>query len=219
MNITKLGHCCLLIETKGVRIVTDPGSFTDAQNQLERIDAIVITHEHGDHFHVASVQAMLARNPNALVISNTAVVHLLANVGIAHTVVEGANGEGAGARTTVKGVSIVAYDAKHEEIFEMVGQVQNTGYLIDGALFYPGDAFHQPGVPVDILALPVAGPWCRLPSAIRYALAVKPRVVIPVHDGMIKDGFSEHMHRMTADIFRPLGIHMVQAVIGKEEQL
>jgi len=28
MKITKLGHCCLLIETKGKRVLTDPGSYT-----------------------------------------------------------------------------------------------------------------------------------------------------------------------------------------------
>ncbi len=30
MKIKKIGHCCLIIETKGVRIMTDPGTFTTA---------------------------------------------------------------------------------------------------------------------------------------------------------------------------------------------
>lgn len=32
MKITKLGHCCLLIEIRGTRFLTDPGSYTTSQN-------------------------------------------------------------------------------------------------------------------------------------------------------------------------------------------
>ena len=37
---------------------------------------------------------------------------------------------------------------------------------------------------MDVLALPVAGPWMKISEAVDYALAVKPRLAFPVHDGV-----------------------------------
>ena len=65
-------------------------------------------------------------------------------------------------------------------------QVQNTGYMIDN-LCYPGDAFQYPDADVDILALPVSGPWMRLKDAIDYAKNINPRIVFSVHDAFIHD--------------------------------
>jgi len=48
MTLTKLGHCCLIIEDQGLRILTDPGEYTILQNQVKDIDLILITHEHAD---------------------------------------------------------------------------------------------------------------------------------------------------------------------------
>jgi hypothetical protein len=45
---------------------------------------------------------------------------------------------------------------------------------------------------VDILALPVQAPWLKLPEAIDYALALKPKVCFPVHDGIMKNPGSTH---------------------------
>jgi hypothetical protein len=68
MKITKLGHCCLLIETKGKRLLTDPGCFTiEAHSKLRDIDAILFTHEHSDHYHLESLKTLLEKNPQARV--------------------------------------------------------------------------------------------------------------------------------------------------------
>ena len=64
MNVTKLDHCCLLINHKGLRILTDPGHYTvDLQNRLKNIDIILITHEHQDHLHTESLHELIKNNP------------------------------------------------------------------------------------------------------------------------------------------------------------
>lgn len=45
MKITKIGHCCLLVEVNDMRIITDPGEWND-EPPTENIDLVLITHEH-----------------------------------------------------------------------------------------------------------------------------------------------------------------------------
>src|SRR4051812_2995380 len=124
MKITKFGHCCLLIELDGLTILTDPGNFTNAQDSVKGIDIILITHEHQDHLHTDSVKAILENNPNAKVVTNSAVGKKLDEIGVPYIVLEGR------ASNEFNGKTVEAFDGKHEEIFEEMGQVQNTGYFI-----------------------------------------------------------------------------------------
>jgi L-ascorbate metabolism protein UlaG (beta-lactamase superfamily) len=121
--------------------------------------------------------------------------------------------------TDAKGsVEIEAFDGKHEEIFEDIGQVQNTGYFISGKLFYPGDSFHIPGKAVDVLALPVAGPWCKIPDAIRYALAVRPKKAFPVHDGMLQPERIGGSHKIPEKVLTDAGIEFIVMNAGDERE-
>ncbi len=181
MHITKYGHCCLLIESNGKRILTDPGAFSSGYETLTDLDIILITHEHADHCHTDSITSLLESNPEAIVVSNGSVAKLLEEKGIETHIVEGKDS------ATILDTVLEAFDGKHEEIFADYGIVQNTGYLIDGSFFYPGDAYTIPSKPVKVLALPVAGPWCKIADAIHYALAVKPNTALPVHDAVLSE--------------------------------
>jgi L-ascorbate metabolism protein UlaG (beta-lactamase superfamily) len=181
MTITKFGHCCLLLEIAGKRILTDPGRFSTEQNNLTNIDIILITHEHADHYHSESVAKILIGNPNAVVVTNTSVATLLESLNVRVVILDGRTED------CVQGVELAAYDGEHVEIFKDFGLVQNTGYLVAGEFFFPGDAYTIPDKPVRVLALPVAGPWCKLSEAITYALAVQPQVAIPVHDATLNE--------------------------------
>ncbi len=190
MKIKKLGHCCLVIEINDKRIMTDPGTYTiDEQSKEKNIDLILITHEHSDHFHTESLKIIIANNPNAIVVTNNAVGKLLSEIGIKCEILEGKNSK------DFSGLVLEAHDCRHEEIFEEIGQVQNTGYFIGSRLFYPGDAFYNPSKPVEILALPVGGPWVRVRDFMKYVLDVKPKICFPVHDGMLKGAFGS-AHRV-----------------------
>src|SRR3989344_4908595 len=156
MKITKFGHCCLLIEENGVRILTDPGTYSTQQSEVKNIDFVLITHEHADHFHIDSLKALLKNNPQAKVITNKGVGALLEKDGIAFSVVE--NGQNSDAN----GVLIEGFGENHALMHTSIPPIQNTGYFIANKLFYPGDAFTNPEKQVEVLALPVAGPWRRL---------------------------------------------------------
>jgi L-ascorbate metabolism protein UlaG (beta-lactamase superfamily) len=209
MIITKIGHCCLLVEVAGKRILTDPGKFTTSQNSLRDLDIILITHEHGDHLHTDSLVEIIRHNPTAVVITNSSVGEILKSLGIEYSVQEGESA------TEIAGVSIAAYDGRHEEIFKDDGIVQNTGYFIAETLFYPGDAYTKPGKPVPILALPVAGPWCKSKDAIGYAKAVNPKLTFPVHDGLLNQAGSATIHNIFARNLASLGIEFIPLKEGE----
>jgi L-ascorbate metabolism protein UlaG (beta-lactamase superfamily) len=204
VNITKFGQCCLLIETKGRRILTDPGRFTVAQNELQNIDLILITHEHADHLHSESLQIILKNNPSAQVVTNSGVAAVLSELGISPTILEGT------AHEVISDISLEAHDGEHAEIFETYGQVQNTGYFIDDTLFYPGDAYTEPGKRVDILALPVAGPWCKSADAIAYALRVMPAKAFPVHDWLLNEDGIALTHGLFESQLQSRGIEFIR---------
>lgn len=212
MLITKLGHCCLLIESRGIRFLTDPGAYTTAQNSQKNIDYIVISHEHTDHLHVESLKTVLANNPGAQVICNASVGAILTKESIPF--IKLSDGES----RDCNGVTISAHGTNHETIYKTYELVENTGYMFDGKLFYPGDAFHKPDAPVDILAFPVTGPWCTIARAVDYALEVKPRVAFPVHDGNLvrQTGITV---RLPGIELPKAGIQFVALELGTETEL
>lgn len=187
MKIKKLGHCCLIIEEKGKRIMTDPGSWTIEEQEKEKnIDLIIITHEHQDHIHVESLKKVLENNPNAKIVTNNGVGKLLDGTGVNYEIL--ANKE----LKDFFGISVEAHVCEHAEIFKDMFQVENTAFFIGERLFYPGDAFYNPGKSVEILALPSAGPWANVKDVVNYALEIKPKFCFPVHDGMLKSFGANH---------------------------
>lgn len=202
MRISTFGHCCLLIEEKGKRILTDPGVYSSGQNDVRDIDCIVITHDHADHVHTESLKEIMRYNPQAKIVTNTSVGEMLTREGIDFVLVED------GQSHKVGEVSIRGVGNDHALIYAPIPVSQNTGYFIADKLFYPGDALTVPKRPVDILALPVAGPWLRISDSIEYALKVKPRMCFPVHDGMLKKpGLA---HTLPKRILEENGIRFVE---------
>lgn len=192
----------------GLRILTDPGDYTTAQNEVKNIEVVLITHEHADHLHVDSLKTVLRNNPQAKVVTNKGVGAILEKEGIPYALVDD------GKVTTEKGVSIEGLGRDHAEIYKTWKTVENTSYFIGGKLFYPGDAFYNPNRAVEILALPVAGPWCKISEVIDYALAVKPKLCFPVHDGVLARPATTY--RVAGTIIGEKGIEFKVLEIGKE---
>lgn len=211
MNITKYGHCCLLIEIEGVRILTDPGVYSEGQEEASKLDCILISHEHSDHLHIESLQKILEKNPETPILTNLVVAPMLDEAGIHYTLLRD------GEIYDCNGVTVRAFEVTHAEVYKSKPNTPNTGFMIADQFFYPGDAFIDPGQAIDVLALPVAGPWMRLADAVDYALKLRPRVAIPVHDGMLKQpGLS---HRMPMAVLEDAGIDFVVIHEGETKAL
>lgn len=205
MKINKLGHCCLLIETKGKRILTDPGSYTvEAHSKLENIDYILFTHEHQDHYHLESLKVILEKNRQAVVYANNSVSESLKKEGIMHIQIN--NGD----NVLLGKISVIGIGENHAQMHSSIPLSRNIGYFIDQKLWYPGDSFTNPNRPVEVLALPVSGPWMKISEAIDYALLLKPKKVFPVHDGT-RFGSA---HVLPSKIFIPKGIEFVVMIEG-----
>lgn len=185
MLLTKAGHACVRLDGEGGRLVIDPGGLTDP-GILAGADAVLVTHEHFDHFSEENLRRAAEANPALRIWTNDAVAPSLEGVGDRVTVV------GADDAFTAAGFEVRVYGAWHEVIHRDIPRVRNIGFLIagagaDGALFHPGDALTVPDAAVDTLLLPVHGPWATTGQLIDYVREVAPRQAYAVHDGALND--------------------------------
>jgi L-ascorbate metabolism protein UlaG (beta-lactamase superfamily) len=210
MKITKLAHSCLLIEEKGLRVLADPGGiYFTVPDDLGNIDVILITHEHLDHFDQEALMKILRKNPDLMIFTNSGVGKLLSRASIQYLLLED------GASTSEKGVSIQAFGKKHAVILQGLPLVDNTGYLISNRLFVPGDALTTPPVPIEILALPVAGPWLKLSESVQYATSVKPRLTFPVHEAIMKEPMASEVTSWPQKSIEAFGTRFVNIEAGR----
>lgn len=207
MKISKIGHCCLVVEEGETKIMFDPGAWTTGQLEVTGLAAIFITHEHADHFHVDSLKTVLKNNPMAKVYTNSGVGKLLEAAGVTYELVK------EGQRVDIQGVSFDSVGHEHADIYEGIPRVVNTGFILGDRLYYPGDAFALPGKAIKILALPVAGPWMKMADAIDFAKAVKPTMAFPVHDGFL--AFPGPFHGVPGKLLPEMGIEFKPLLAGE----
>ncbi|HCC05975.1 TPA: hypothetical protein DEP94_01270 [Candidatus Nomurabacteria bacterium] len=207
MKITKFGHCCLLIEEKDVRILTDPGSWNETPN-VENLDVILLSHEHADHIHIESLKTILKSNEKTVIYTHEEVKKLLDAENISCVLIRD------GEEVIIKGVNIASFGTKHACIHNDIAIVQNTGFYIANKFFYPGDSFYNPKKDIEILALPVIAPWMKIEEAIEYAKVIKPKIVFPVHDGMLKEDRRAFTRIIPKNLLEKEGIKFVDIIEG-----
>lgn len=215
MKVTKYAQSCLVIEEGGVKILTDIGSYSETVPDVTGLAAVLITHEHQDHFDLEKLKEVLARNPDAQVITHAAVGEKLTEEGIDWTAIE------SGETITVFGITIKSFGTEHAIIYGDSSPCRNTGFLIAGKLFMPGDALHDvPDTQVEILALPTGGPWHKMSEAIDYAKKINPRVAFPIHDAMYTEHYKESsIPRWIGGKLEEVGISFVNMTEGETQQL
>ncbi|WP_181765962.1 MBL fold metallo-hydrolase [Streptomyces albidus (ex Kaewkla and Franco 2022)] len=194
MKLIKKGHACVRVEQDGRTLVIDPGGFSEADAAVGA-DALLVTHEHPDHFDEARLRAAMEANPAAQIWTLRSVAEKISTVfpGRVHTVGDGDTFEAAG-------FEIEAHGQLHAVIHPDIPRIANCGYVVDGSLFHPGDALTVPGRPVDTLLLPVHAPWSKVSEVIDYVREVAPRRAIDVHDGLLADQGRPVYDRLIGDL-------------------
>jgi L-ascorbate metabolism protein UlaG (beta-lactamase superfamily) len=191
MQLTKHAHACVTLAKEGARIVIDPGAFTpDASAVVAAAEAVLITHEHFDHFDENLIARALEERPELRVYGPASVVERWrdANRGQVTAVADGDE-------FTVAGFEIAVFGDVHATIHRDIPQVANVGYLVEGGLYHPGDAYHVPPAPVETLLLPTSGPWTRVGEAADYTREVAPRRLIQIHEIMLSEIGQQSMTR------------------------
>ncbi|WP_209560471.1 MBL fold metallo-hydrolase [Frigoribacterium sp. PvP032] len=191
MRLTKLEHACLVVEKDGRKLVIDPGSFTAPLVDLHDVDAVVVTHEHADHWTPDQLAHLRETNPDAVLYGPQGVADAADGFEV-HVVTDGDTVE-AGP------FSLSFHGTRHAVIHESIPVIDNVGVMVDGSLFYPGDQFTVPNVPVQTLATPVGAPWLKVSEVIDYVAAVKPALAFPTHEQTLSGpGLAMHFDRMKA---------------------
>jgi L-ascorbate metabolism protein UlaG (beta-lactamase superfamily) len=180
MRLTKLGHACVRLDKDGAVLVIDPGAFSDPA-ALYGADAVLITHEHFDHIVPDQLRAALDADPGLHLWSTEAVAEQFAHLGVrVHPVSHGDTFSAAG-------FDVHVYGSEHAVLHQDIPVIANTGFMLDGKVFHPGDALTVPEDPVETLLLPASAPWLKLSEMIDYGRAVAPRRAYTIHDALLSE--------------------------------
>ena len=181
MQITHVGHSCLLVEAGGARVLLDPGNFTAGWEELSGLDAVLVTHEHADHLDRDRLPALLERNPSARLIAEPGLAGQLSG-----TVARDVEPFGAGDTTDVAGLRVTGAGGRHAVIHEDIPRIGNVGLLLtaegEPTLFHTGDMIDTTPDGVDVVAVPLNAPWCAAKETVTFLRALGAPVAIPVHD-------------------------------------
>ncbi|MFJ6694946.1 MBL fold metallo-hydrolase [Streptomyces sp. NPDC091272] len=181
MALTKKSHACVRLEKDGRTLVLDPGSFSESDAALGA-DAILVTHEHADHYSEDHLRAAMEANPAAEIWTLRSVAEQISAAfpGRVHTV-------GHGDTFSAAGFEVQVHGELHAVIHPDLPRITNVGFLLDGAVFHPGDALTVPDRPVETLLLPVMAPWSKVSEVIDYVREVGPRHAYDIHDALLTD--------------------------------
>ena len=180
MRLSKLGHACVRVRTDQGVLVIDPGAFTEP-SALDGADALLITHEHLDHFAPERILAAAAANPALRIWTNASVASQLSMLGERVTSV--AHGDA----FTAVGLDVEVHGGLHAVIHPEIQRIANIGFLLDGRLFHPGDALTLPGRRVEVLMAPIYAPWSRVEEVIDYVRAVGAPRTFAMHDAGLSE--------------------------------
>jgi L-ascorbate metabolism protein UlaG (beta-lactamase superfamily) len=203
-RLTYVGHATVLIEQRGVRLLTDPllrAGIAHVRRRvplpeldtLRELDAVLISHAHADHLDLPSLRLLQHRGP---VIAPRGCAALLRKAAL-REVIELAPGE----RCAVAQVEVQAVPAEHDGRRHPLGtDMPALGFLVNGParVYFAGDTDLFAGMEtlaghVDVALLPVWGWGPRLPAghlnpetAADAAVLVRPAVAVPIHWGTMR---------------------------------
>lgn len=186
MKITKYVHSCVLVQDGERSVLIDPGIFSWQSGlvnvaTLPVLDAIYVTHLHGDHMAEPFVKALLAAQPNVLWVAPTDAAEQLRAWGVV--------------KVSQEPVTPDQVRMGDHALLDPLGPTpQNMVLNVSDKLTHPGDS-HTFTETKSILCLPVDGPWGSTLDAVRLAIQLKPRCVLPIHDSMWNDSWRQNWYQ------------------------
>ena len=213
MRFTKLGHSCVRLDKDGAVLVIDPGTFSDAAGALDGAAAVLVTHEHPDHLDADAIRAALSNDPGITLWANRSVCAQFTEFG--DRVHEVRHGDA----LDVAGFDVHVYGVDHALIHRDIPLVVNTGFLVDGELFHPGDSFTVPEDPVSTLLLPISAPWLNAGAMIDYFRAIAPARGYAIHDAILNDAGLALMTRLMSVAAAPSGVPVARLAPGTTLEL
>lgn len=180
MRLIKYSHACVRIEDGDRALTIDPGIWTEPE-ALTGAQAVLVTHEHFDHVDAAGLIAAIAAQPDLRVYAHPEV--LAGIVGLGAQGVPVSSGE----RFDAAGFRITAVGGQHAEIIDGLPGCANVGFIVDDAVYHPGDSVFVPDQPISHLLVPVSGPWLKLAEAIDFTRTIKPAHAFPIHDALLSE--------------------------------
>jgi len=172
-----------LLKTSNYVIAIDPSSlFIDDVDSLDRLDAIFITHDHGDHFDPDSTIAMQAKT-GSFVIADPTSASMLTDKIPEDKLIQIKSNE----QITISGITVDAFAAEHPTETPLVYVIEFDGFRI----FHGSDS----GFVEDLkniesrvhVALVPAGdpsPTASPHVALEMTRVTNPYVVIPMHGNL-----------------------------------
>jgi L-ascorbate metabolism protein UlaG (beta-lactamase superfamily) len=208
MKLTKFVHACVLVEDGEHVGLFDPGQFSWESglfklDALPRLDYVMITHEHFDHFYEPFIDALFQKFPDAMFFSTTGVVSRLKHKGIQKSL-------------SLSHDHVTVQSLSHESMEPLAPppQVQNVALHYKDKITHPGDSHHLKTTH-DILFLPLAGPWGAAIDGVRMAVKLKPKAVLPIHDWMWNDQWRQVMYDRMEQFFPEHDIQFLRPIDGQ----
>ncbi|ROP61160.1 MBL fold metallo-hydrolase [Curtobacterium sp. ZW137] len=182
MELTKYTHATVVLSKDDTSLVIDPGAYTpNSADLVAGTTAVLVTHDHPDHFDASILTAALDAQPELRVWAPASVTaELGGHDGRVTTVAPGDTFEAAGFAVQVVG-------GDHAVIHADIPLMSNVGYVVDGAVYHPGDSYFVPDVAVETLLAPTSGPWAKLGELVDFVRAVHPTRAVQIHDLMLSD--------------------------------
>lgn len=171
MRITKYTHSCVRLERDGRVLVIDPGVWSEPA-ALTGADAVLVTHEHADHIDVLRLAGLGVP------------VYAPADATIPGLEVIGVS---SGVEFTVADFRVRPVGGRHAFIYGGQPDCANLGYIVDEAVYHPGDSLDVPDRPIETLLVPAQGSWMKTAEAIDFVKAIKPQRSFAIHDAQIND--------------------------------